>query len=112
MLIMIMHLLLIRSNVALTMTSKVFAPSALALFLLLELFLLCAFDLFGGTRCVFFDAQGGCAEEGAAHGETYTRAGDGGAQGAGCCVEGAGCHFEGLRFEAGDYEACSLEMGE
>lgn len=106
---MITNLLPIRRNVALAMTSKVLAPSALALFLLLELFLLCGFDLFGGARCVFFDAQGGCAEEGAARGESErcTRGGDGGgsAQGAGCCVEGAGCHFDG-------FEVCGLREGD
>ena len=69
MLLMITNLLPIRRNVALAMTSKVLTPSALSLFLLLELFLLCGFDLFRGARCVFFDAQGGCSHEGAARGE-------------------------------------------
>jgi hypothetical protein len=54
--VVVVDLLSVRSNVALAMTSKVLAPSSLAPFLLLELFLFRVFDLFGGTVCVLFDA--------------------------------------------------------
>jgi hypothetical protein len=54
--VVVVDLLLVRSNVALAMTGKVLAPSALALFLLPELFLLCGLDLFGASVCVLFDA--------------------------------------------------------